>query len=141
MSKIHIIEHKHNLWFYVRFQLSEWITVHHTSYADVEIPALDGQVISGWKIFIYMRLQSGHYVSLPLRFYSTNLFSASIDAVVRIGKIRLIWTLYDIREEFTLPSADVGIFAIDSQESALHPDLNFLNFYDVQEQFQLPELL
>jgi hypothetical protein len=137
MSKIHIIEHKHSDWSYLSFLIQDWITLHKTAYFDLELPALDQTVISTRKIYVFMRLQSGHYVSLPLRFYSTQHFSASIDAMLKIGKIRVIWSFYDSTNDFQIPVTEVCIFTIDKYIATQYPEVNFRNLREIKAEFPM----
>jgi len=139
MPKVHIFENKRPKWDYESLTVTEWKKVPFSYYTDTHVSILTSDAIKNGFIYVFLRLQSGRFVPLPLRNYSTHAYSVSIDAVVKPHLLRLVWTYLEVRGGATEPHLNLVIFTIKIAEREKYAHLNFRNYDDLQPVFGLPE--
>ncbi|OFZ54861.1 MAG: hypothetical protein A3D92_25450 [Bacteroidetes bacterium RIFCSPHIGHO2_02_FULL_44_7] len=138
MPKVHIFGNKRSKWDHESLTVTDWKKVPFSYYTDTHVSILTTEVIKNDCIYVFLRLQSGRFVPLPLRNYSTHAYTVSIDAVVKPHILRLIWTYLDIRGEVLEPQLHLVIFTIQATAREKYAHLNFRNYDDLQPVFGLP---
>ncbi len=139
MFKIHKNGRNSRLWKHERIFVSDWFRLPFLFYTDVPVEILTPEAIKQSHVYIFFRLQSGKFISLPLRTYVTRKFTAGIDAVIKPGVVRLVWTNYETHGEVEEPNLEIVVFVIDRREKDRHPKLSFSNYEEIQPVFSLPE--
>lgn len=138
MSKVHIFGNKGRKWDHESLSVTEWKKVPFSYYSDTQVSILTPEAIQNGLIYVFLRLQSGRFVPLPLRNYSSHAYSVSIDAVVKPHLLRLIWTFVEDRGEAKEPQLELVVFTITISAREKYSHLNFRNYDDLQPVFDLP---
>lgn len=139
MSKVHKFENKVPKWEHECLNVSEWKKVPFSYYTDAHVSILTRETLQNCLTYVFLRLQSGQFVPLPLRNYSTHASTVSIDAVIKPQLLRIIWTFTEVRRESTDPHLELVVFTIQLSIREKYAHLNFRNYNDLQPIFGLPK--
>ena len=121
-------------------EISEWISVPFAHYQDVTVPIINKKIIENGHTHIFFRLNSGEFTSLPLRFYATQDFIATIDAQFRLKTVRIIWTNHELFTEIdSPPTIRIAIICIPTKIQKKYTSINYRNYEEVCTFFGITE--
>lgn len=119
--------------------IADWNALPHTFYKDIRVASISKEIIKSGMVISFFQLYSGDFVALPVRFYKTKKYSSTIDAVVKLNTIRVIWMNTALENDIPPPSMKIKVVTISKRLKLKYRFLNFKNFKEICSRFNLEE--
>ena len=117
--------------------VADWNSIPHTFYKDISVKIITKEIIESGMVISFFQLYSGDFVALPVRFYKTAKHSATIDAVVKLNTIRIIWMNTALENDTPPPAMRIKVVTVSKRLKLKYRFLNFKNFKEICARFHL----
>lgn len=119
------------------YVIKDWNKIPDAFYKDIHVPIITQDIIQSGYTHIYFRLQSGKFSPLPSRSYAIRHFTASIDALLRLNTVRIIWTNKESHSKSIPPELTIAVITLPQEIQQKQLLVNYKDYEEVCSAFDI----
>lgn len=115
----------------------DWAQLPKVCFVDIQASIISNEIVKDGTVLLFLERSPKDFVSLPMRFFVTKKYTATIDSQWTFKKVRLMWTNILEGDTAVPKSFKIKVITLPSGVREKFPDLEMRSFPAVANAFNI----